>query len=153
MELWIIWLIAAAILLIIELLSNIVATLCVAVGCICAFIPAVAGLSIEWQMGALAIGTVLSFAFIAPWINRLHQQRQERRGCYNSNMEALIGREATVADKIGDDGVPGRIRIDGDSWQAVERDGASIERDERVRVVGYDSIILTVERVVPSSNK
>ena len=59
-------------------------------------------------------------------------------------MDALIGREVRVAEDIPAGGI-GRVRIDGDSWQAQSNDGREIAAGERVRVLSYDSIILTVE--------
>lgn len=146
MNMWAIWLLSAAILLIIELLSNIVATLCLAVGCICALIPALCGASIGWQLAALVAGSILAFIFLAPVLNRLHLRKRQARH-YNSNMEALIGRTEPVKKYIGPDGALGRVRIDGDYWQAKSKDGRAIEEGTLVRVVSYDSIILTVEPV------
>ncbi|MDE6855600.1 MAG: NfeD family protein [Muribaculaceae bacterium] len=41
-----------------------------------------------------------------------------------------------------------RMRIDGDVWQVrPSKHGAPLVAGEEVRVVGYDSIILTVERI------
>ena len=41
-----------------------------------------------------------------------------------------------------------RVTVDGDSWQAVSNSGDAIELGARVRVTGYDSIILTVKPVI-----
>lgn len=147
LDLWILWLIAAGILLVIELLTSLVATLCVAIGCIGAAIVALAGATLGWQLGVMAAGIVLAFAFVAPWINRIHNRRQNAHSDnYNSNMEALIGRETTVDCEIVS-GRPGRVRVDGDSWQAVSTDGQPIGAGCRVRITGYDSIILKVEKL------
>ena len=70
MSLWIIWLIATAVLLVIELLTGLVATFCVAVGCLIAFCFALAGFGIETQLGAMVVGVILAFIFLVPFINR-----------------------------------------------------------------------------------
>ena len=62
-------------------------------------------------------------------------------------MDALIGRVVQVTQTIPEDGGLGRIRIDGDSWQARSRDGREIEEGKKVKVVSYDSIIIEVEAV------
>lgn len=146
MALWIIWLIAGAALLVIELLSGIVATLCVAVGCIVAAVAALIGCGIELQLAALAAGVILAFIFIAPMVNRLRQHHRSHREEYNSNMNALIGREAIMTHPCEGDAEPGRARIDGDNWQVRSADGSPISRGETVTVTGYDSIILIVKR-------
>lgn len=147
MALWIIWLIAGAALLIIELLSGIVATLCVAVGCMAAAVAAIAGGGIEIQLIAMAAGVILAFIFIAPLVNRMRQRKARDREEYNSNMNALIGREAIMTKPYENEAEPGRARIDGDNWQVRSHDGAPIDRGERVIVTGYDSIILIVKRI------
>lgn len=62
-------------------------------------------------------------------------------------MDALIGRKTTVIETIKGDGQPGRIKIDGDVWQAVTEDGQSLENGRLVEVTGYDSIILKVKPI------
>lgn len=148
MALWIIWLIAGAVLLIIELLSGIVATLCMAVGCIAASILALAGFGVEIQLAGMAAGVILAFVFLAPLINRMRKRKSPDREEYNSNMNALIGRDAIMTKPFeSDSSEPGRARIDGDNWQVRSHNGSSLGHGEKVRVIGYDSIILIVKPV------
>ncbi len=147
MSLWIIWLIATAVLLVIELLTGLVATFCVAVGCLMAFVAALVGFGIEVQLGALVVGVILAFIFLVPFINRIRKGKKPHRPDYNSNMDALIGREGFLSREIPADGGLGRLRIDGDDWQVRSNDGSSIAHGTKVRVTGYDSIILTVKPV------
>jgi len=144
MELWIIWLIVAAVFLIIELLSNVVATLCMAVGCIVAAVLALIGFGVVGQVMGLVVGVILSFVFIAPLVNRMHRRRRKHSETYNSNMNALIGRTAVVTKPFRSDSEPGRARVDGDNWQIRSENGAPIDCDTTVTVVGYDSIVLVV---------
>lgn len=147
MDLWIIWLIAGAVLLVIELLSGIVATLCVAVGCLAAAAVALVGCGIELQLAAMAVGVILAFMFIAPMVNRIRRHKAAHREAYNSNMNALIGREAIMIKAYKNEAEPGRARIDGDNWQVRSADGEPIDCGEHVAVTGYDSIILIVKRI------
>ncbi|TFU94703.1 NfeD family protein [Barnesiella sp. WM24] len=145
MSLWIIWLIAAAVLLVIELLTGLVATLCVAVGCLFAFVAALVGFGMETQLAVMAVGVILSFIFLVPFVNRIRKGKKSTRTDYNSNMEALIGREGFLNHEIPADGGLGRLRIDGDDWQVRSHDGLPLAHGTKVRVTGYDSIILTVK--------
>lgn len=140
---WLLWLIAAAILLIVELLTNTFAAFCLVGGCALALATSLIGFGIEAQLTAAAIGSVLSFIAFKPLIKRQAEARRHR-DCL-SNMDALIGRTTTVTEAIGGN-TPGRVRIDGDNWQAVSTDASPIDVGTKVRVTGYDSIILTVER-------
>lgn len=148
MEIWVMWLIATAVLVIIELMTGMVASFCLAIGCLASMIVSLFSTSANMQLLALAIGTILSFIFLAPVIRKWQQQKSEKNPkAQNSNMDALIGRTVVVTQTIPADGELGRIRIDGDNWQARSISGAEIEEGRKVRVVSYDSIIIEVEEV------
>lgn len=147
MEPWIIWLIVAAVLLVVELITGFIASFCLAVGALLASVCGMAGLGIEAQLIAMVAGVVLSFIFLVPLVNRIRKGRKARREDYNSNMNALIGRESVVEREILAAGGLGRMRIDGDSWQIRSADGEAIDQGRRVKVVGYDSIILIVTTI------
>lgn len=147
MALWIVWLIIAAVLLLIELLTGFVATLCMGVGCLAGVLVALAGFGIEAQLGGVAVGIVLSFIFLAPLVNRMRRRQSRNSEAYNSNMDALIGREARVHTAIPGNMANGRVIIDGDNWQARSKDGEPVAKDTLVRVTGYDSIVLIVKPV------
>jgi membrane protein implicated in regulation of membrane protease activity len=82
----------------------------------------------------------------APIVRRW-QKRHE--GCDStglSNMDALKGRVVEVIEAIPEHGT-GRVRVDGDRWQARCVDDSEVAVGTRVRIVGYDSIILEVEKL------
>jgi len=58
----------------------------------------------------------------------------------------MLGQEGRVSEDIVAGGY-GRVAIDGDDWKARSADGSAIAQGCRVRVVGMDSIIVTVEPV------
>ncbi len=60
-------------------------------------------------------------------------------------MDALIGREGKVTDRIEAGGY-GRVKIDGDSWKAKSVDGLDIMEGVDVRILRLESIIAIVER-------
>ena len=139
---WALWLIAAAVFVIIELVTNTFACFCLMGGCLVAFLAAVIGFGLNVQLAAAIIGIVITFIAFKPLIRK--QAASHRADSSPSNMDALIGRTTTVTEAIGEN-TAGRVRIDGDSWQAVAADGKSIAKGTTVRVVSYDSIVLTVE--------
>lgn len=142
MEIWIVWLIFAATLVIVELLTQWISSFCLAIGCIAAMIAELCGASLVWQLVWLAIGTIAGFVCFIP----LFKKRIERKKLASdhdgvSNMDALVGRKARVMVAIPDDGL-GRVKLDGDNWQA--ECAIPVPVGSEVRVVGYDSIILKV---------
>lgn len=148
MESWIIWIIIASVLLILEVLTQMIWTLCLAIGCLAAMIAALSGIDFIWQMSVLAVVSVLSFVIGQPMFRRvqatLHgkERRDDRTG-----MDALVGRRTVVTEPIYPDRL-GRVRIDGDSWQAsASSEAGVIESGEEVVVTDYDSIVLHVRRV------
>lgn len=146
METWIVWLIITALFVLVELLTSFIATFCLAVGSLLAMVISLFG-GIEWQLGALTLGTVIAFIFFAPFIRRMQERRGKTDNRGISNMDALRGRVAQVVEAIPTDGSCGRVRVDGDRWQARSVDGNAFAVGDRVRVVDYDSIILDVESI------
>ena len=65
---WLWWLIAAAILVIVELLTNTFAAFCLVGGCALALVAALIGFGIEVQLVAAAIGSVIAFIAFKPLI-------------------------------------------------------------------------------------
>jgi membrane protein implicated in regulation of membrane protease activity len=143
MEPWIFWLIAFILLAVVEVVTQWLTTFCLAVGCLVAMICQLAGVSFSYQLMALGISALVSFVVAAPYFQKLHQRKGEKSK-NQSNMDALIGRKATVIAAIGAD-QPGRVKVDGDSWQARSVDGSAINQQNQVEIVGYDSIILIVK--------
>ena len=63
-----------------------------------------------------------------------------------SNTDAIIGRIGTVSQTIPTGGY-GRVKLDGDDWKAMSTDSDPLEVGMRVRIVGRESVIVTVESV------
>ena len=140
-SLWILWLAATVLLVIVEVLSTSAIALCMAMGTFAAFMASLCGASFEWQLIVLAAATVATLPVFPRLIKRYRLHLSD--GNESSNMEALIGRKATVWQ--GQSGpVAARVKIDGDNWQAVSTDGRPLSTGEEIEVVDYDSIILEV---------
>ncbi len=140
---WLIWILVSVLCLILELGSGDLFILCFAVGALGASFTAALGLGIIPQLIVLAICSLLSIYFIRPVALRYLHRNDENRV---SNADALMGRVGTVTDSI-EAGGSGRVAIDGDDWKAVAADGNPIRKGAKVKVVGRESIILTVEKV------
>ncbi|HJE39398.1 MAG TPA: NfeD family protein [Candidatus Amulumruptor caecigallinarius] len=142
METWIIWLTVAAALIIIELLTQWIATFCIAIGCIAAMIAYLCGAPMAWQLVWLATGTIGGFVCFIPLFKRRIERKRHASGTAEaSNMDAMLGRKAKVIVAIPADGL-GRVKLDGDNWQA--QCDTPVEVGVEVTVTGYDSIILQV---------
>lgn len=139
---WQLWAIVCIVCLILELFSGDFFIMCFSIGAFVACIVSLVMPSITGQIILFAVVSVLCLLFVRPVALRyLHRNKGEKV----SNADALIGRVGRVSQAIEADGF-GRVAIDGDDWKAQSADGTAIEKGVNVKVVGRDSIIITVER-------
>lgn len=144
MEVWQIWVIAALVLIIIEIFTSGFAIACLSVGCLAAAVGSAFEMSLAWQIGLFALGSFLAFIFIRPFVLKLMNKRTNKNQV-TTNMDNLIGRKAIVTEKIESDGF-GRVKIDGDDWKARMEDNSEAEVGEKVTIVSNESIVLTVKK-------
>lgn len=144
---WFWWLVVAIVLFVVELMSGTSIAFCMAVGCAAAMLASFTKIALQWQIVIAIIISVICFLFVFIMPASKRNRKHTRNTGYASNMDALIGRKTTVIETIKGDGQPGRIKIDGDVWQAVTEDGQSLENGSLVEVTGYDSIILKVKPI------
>lgn len=143
MDLWSFWLILVIALVITEVLTQTMWSLCFAIGALAALVCSVLNLDYLWQGIALVGGAIVAYMAMLPWIKKRHH-KTEKAAC-RTGMDALMGRKATVTHEIRPE-KPGRVRIDGDNWQ-VKCPGISesIPAGTEIVITGYDSIILIAE--------
>ena len=137
----VLWLIVAGGLAIVEVITFMVAGLCLAVGALGAMTAALCGASPVLQVTVLAAVSLITFVAVNP-IKRYFKAKSHGRHEPASNMDALIGREISVSDSDA-----GRARVDGDNWQVRATDGTPLMPGQRVRIVGHESIVLLVKPI------
>lgn len=141
-NLWQMWAIVALLCLILELTNGDFYVMCFAIGALCTALMSAVGIGFYAQLFVFALFSVLCIFFVRPVAVRyLHGNCKERP----SNADALMGRIGRVSEAIDGNGY-GRVAIDGDDWKAVSADGGPIALGQNVRVVGRESIIITVEK-------
>ncbi|MDE6235068.1 MAG: NfeD family protein [Muribaculaceae bacterium] len=144
MSLWSLWLIIAIIFFVTELFSQSVWALCVALGALAAMICSMADLSVVWQGTSLVAVCLLAYIALLPWLKRVYMRNSRPIA---TGMDALIGRRGFLIEEVAP-GRLGRVRIDGDNWQVrAAEEKISIPAGTEVKVLAYDSIILTVTPV------
>lgn len=145
MTIWQIWLLIAALFVVIEIFTSGFAVACFSVGCVFGAILAACELSLTWQVVAFAIGTFLAFVFIRPVVVKYLDNKTNDNGV-KTNMDSIIGKTAVVTEKIEENGF-GRVKIDGDDWKAQTSDGSAVEVGTKVKIEAFESIILTVKKL------
>ena len=142
MGLWSFWLILSVILLVTELLTLSTSFLYLGIGALAAMVCALAGGDWIPTIITFVVSTGILYLVTYRWRKNLVKSLHRGSGHAVTGMDALIGRTGKVIE--APDSL--RIRIDGDVWKIVPaKNSAPIAAGENVRVVGYDSIILTVE--------
>ncbi|MBO4573879.1 MAG: NfeD family protein [Bacteroidales bacterium] len=145
MTTWQIWLLIAAVFVVIEIFTSGFAVACFSVGCVFGAILAACDLSLTWQVVAFAIGTFLAFVLIRPVVMK-YLDKKTNNDHIKTNMDNIIGKTAMVTERIEENGF-GRVKIDGDDWKAQTTDGVAVEVGEKVQIESYESIILTVKKL------
>ena len=109
---WIVWLIIAAVLGAVEIVTVTLAFGLVAVGALAAAVAGAAGAPLGAQFGAFAVVSAVGLGVARPLAMRHVRQPPLLR----SGTAALVGRSATVTEEVSADG--GRVRIGADIWTA-----------------------------------
>lgn len=144
MEVYQIWLIAAIVLVILEIATAGFGVICFAIGAGSAALVAGLGGSFTWQIIVFAVVSLLTFIFLRPVVLRFLERKSKD---VKTNADALVGRKGIVSERIDATQHIGRVAIDGDDWKAVSEDGSVIEKGESVEIVKLDSIVLTVKQL------
>ena len=130
---WVIWMVAAAVLLGGEMLTLTLFLGPLSLAAVLAALVALAGGSVELQVAAFVAGAVASLAIVRPIARRhLRAPPHARTGA-----AALIGQSALVLERV--DRESGMVKIGGEVWTArTYDDDAVIEPGKRVEVLKID---------------
>ncbi|MBR1932555.1 MAG: NfeD family protein [Prevotella sp.] len=141
-NLWQMWAVLAVLGLLLELSSGDFFIMCFAIGaCGAALVSPFVGF--YWQLAVFAVVTAFSIFQVRPFALRYLHRGEENRV---SNADAIIGQTGRVSQTIPAGGF-GRVALSGDDWKAVATDAEELPVGTAVRVVGRESIIITVERL------
>ena len=142
MEIYVVWLITALVLLIVELFTVSFGVVCFSFGAAAAGLAAYCGLSTMWQLLIFSVVSFIAFVFVRPIVVKFLLKKKDE---VLTNADAIVGRIAVVTEEINPDKNTGRVKIDGDDWKAEASD--IIPVGEKVEVVSRESIILNVKSI------
>lgn len=138
-----IWLIAALLFFILELLTPGFVVACFGVGCLLSALIAVFGGGLWLQIVFFCIGSIGSLLFLRPLLKRITPKGKESK----TGIDALMGRIARVVSPIEGRSTKGRIALDGDEWPAfAQNPSESFEVGEQVIITANDSITMFVAK-------
>jgi len=132
MSAWLLWLVAACVLGAGEMHQGGFYLGPFAVGALVAAIVALAGASLALSVVALVVGSLAALAILRPVATRHRRLPPSIR----TGAAALIGRRATVLERVANVEGVGCVKIDGEVWTARSFDDEQVyEQGERVEIV------------------
>lgn len=130
---WLIWLGAALVLGIVELLTVDLFFLTLALAALAGGVAALAGASVLVQFLVFGAASVVMLLFVRPWAKGLLAKSTPNIA---TNAQGLVGKHAVVTAPLV--GGEGRVRLEGGIWSARSADG-------RVFPVGSQVTVVTIE--------
>ena len=135
-----VWLIAVALLLLIEFATTALTTIWFAGGALIALICSLLGGPVWLQCALFAAGSVVLLFLTRPLAVRLLKKDAVR-----TNADSLIGKEAVVTEKIDNLRSTGAVQVSGQVWTARSVNPEHIiENDEIVMIRAIEGVKLIV---------
>ncbi|MEF2966349.1 NfeD family protein [Paenibacillus sp. M1] len=139
MDAWALWLIAAGILLVLEMMTLTFYLLWLCIGTIAAAI--IGWIAPDAYIAQVLVGCLVALV-LTIFTKPISKRFRAAKGFKDTGTE-LIGRQGIVVEPI-EEGQYGIVKIGGDAWSATS--AQTLAKDERVRVLRRSSTIIEVER-------
>lgn len=134
-----VWLAIAFVMAVIEALTLGLTTIWFAGGALAAVIAALIGLSVPVQVVIFVVVSLLLLVLTRPWA-----LRHFKRSLENTNIDAVVGKEALVTSGIQPFGA-GEVRLNGLTWVALAKDNKlTVPEGTVVLVEGVEGVKLIV---------
>lgn len=128
------WLIAIAVLLLVEIMTLGLTTIWFAGGALIAFFIALAQGSLYLQLWAFIIISFILLLFTRPVALKYFNRSREK-----TNLDALIGREGIVLEEIDNLKGTGKVNLNGQEWTARQE----VEKIENASIAIGTTVIVT----------
>ncbi len=137
-----IWLIASAVMFILEIFTISFLLFFPAIGAFLAFLCAIFGASMQVQVITFVISSILLIAFIRPIVTKFFKAKDVAM-----NSESVIGKNAVVIKEIDNLHGKGQVKVAGEIWSAVSSTDENIEEGATVVVLKIEGVKLIVKKV------
>ena len=139
---WIIWLVIAVVMFVIEAVTTGLATLWFGIGAVVAMIMDLCGASVASQIIVMAVISAVCFAVCMIWI-RPKLESLRKKNIQHTNADRLIGREGIVIVPLNATEGKGQVKVDGQIWSA--KADTDIAEGVKVTVRSIEGVKLVVE--------
>lgn len=141
---WVVWLVAGLLLVALEVHSQALFAVFLAMGAFAATIVTAAGLPI-WISALVFAGVAVGgTVLIRPSVKHAVDRRAGPRLALPGSSDSLVGSSALTIDSIGDEHHPGHARLAGESWLAVTEEPGGVAPQTQVMVVDVRGTTLVV---------
>ncbi len=137
------WLILGIILFIGEIFTPGFLLACLGIGAFVAGLAAFFQVSLTGQILWFSVATLIVFFGIRPFIMKFLNRFEDQT---KIGIDALVGRDGIVTEKIIAEKQLGRVKIGGEDWKAKSSDGSDIEVQTAVIITGIEGATAYVER-------
>ena len=144
MNLWLIWVVVAVVLFILEIFTPAFVLACFGIGCLVAGLAAYFSAGVIIQVVTFSLFTVVVFFGIRPFVLKFLFRRKLD---IKTNVDALAGKSGFVIEKIAAGENTGRVNVQGEDWRGVSIDDTVIEKGEKIIVKSVEGTKLFVEKV------
>ena len=139
---WIIWLIFAVVMLIIEIATTGLATLWFAVGAVVAMIMDLCGASVAAQIIVMALVSIVCFILCMIWV-RPKLESLRKKNVQKTNADRLLGREGVVIVPLNATEGKGQVKVDGQIWSA--KGDQDFAEGTKIKVLAIEGVKLVIE--------
>jgi membrane protein implicated in regulation of membrane protease activity len=139
MRMVILWLIAAGIFLLFEVVTTALVSLWFAVGALAAAAAAALGAAPWLQVLFFALVSAICFILIYPRVRHLVEKNRQA-----TNADKVIGQICVVTQRIDNLSGTGTVSIDGKTWTARTIDGEVVEAQTLVKIERIEGVKLIV---------
>ena len=135
----IMWLVLLILFLVAEGATAAVTTIWFAIGAIVAMFAAIFGAEIWLQAVLFAVVSVICLLSLRPVLKKYLEPKKVK-----TNIDAIIGKQGVVLEKIDNLGGTGKVKIDGMEWTARSATGETIEKDTVIIVEKIEGVKVLV---------
>lgn len=142
MQLGYIWLIASAIMFLMEIFTISFLLFFPAVGAFLAFLCAVFGANVTVQVIVFIVSSILLIIFIRPFVTKFFKSNNVAM-----NSKSVVGKNAVVIKSIDNIHGKGQVKVAGEVWSAISSTDENIEEGATVIVLKIEGVKLIVKKV------
>ena len=135
----IMWLVLLILFLVAEGATAAVTTIWFAIGAIVAMFAAIFGAEIWLQAVLFAVVSVICLLSLRPVLKKYLEPKKVK-----TNIDAIIGKQGVVLEKIDNLNGAGKVKIDGMEWTARSATGETIEKDTVIIVEKIEGVKVLV---------